>query len=82
MSVKVGAGVHLLVAGAFPQAQVCLSAQACGFGCTHCTGAYACEDVCIQIHVGGYMIARASVNVCVSGGEAVSYTHLTLPTKA
>ena len=49
MSVKVWAGVHLLVAGAFPQVQVCLSAQACGFGCTHCTGACACEDVyCIQ----------------------------------
>ena len=43
------AGVHLLLVGAFPQAQVCLSAQACGFGCTHCTGACACEDVyCIQ----------------------------------
>ena len=63
------AGVHLLLVGAFPQAQVCLSAQACGFGCTHCTGAYACEDVCIQTHVGGYMIAHVSVNVCVSGGE-------------
>ena len=62
------AGVHLLLVGAFPQVQVCLSAQACGFGCTHCTGDCACEDVyCIQIHVGGYIIARASVNVCVWG---------------